>query len=93
MRILLRVVLTALLTVPVFLVLTKIDAVPAWLFSENGYAALSPLFSLFGAVGVEGHEGVVAGVLLFASFIVAAIIVFAVAGLVRRVRTQGAIRH
>lgn len=51
--------LVVALALPVFLLITKIDAIPAWLYSANGYAALDPLFNLFGAVGVEGHEDVI----------------------------------
>ncbi|WP_321951187.1 hypothetical protein [Paraburkholderia bannensis] len=63
------------LTLPVFLLITKINAIPAWLYSAKGYAALDPLFNLFGAVGVEGHEDVILGVLLLASFAIAIVIV------------------
>jgi len=68
MKRLLSVVVAVALTIPMFLGLTKIDAIPGWLYSELGYAVLSPLFRIFGAVGVEGHEDVVVGVLLVASF-------------------------
>lgn len=64
------------LTIPVFLGLTKIDAIPGWLYSERGYVVLSPLFRMFGAVGVEGHEDVVVGVLLVASFAIALAIAY-----------------
>lgn len=64
------------LTIPVFLGLTKIDAIPGWLYSERGYAVLSPLFHMFGAVGVEGHEDVIVGVLLSVSFVIALAIVY-----------------
>lgn len=74
------------LTVPVFLIMTQIDAVPGWLYSERGYAVLSPLFHVFGAVGVEGHEDVVVGVLLVASFVIAIAIVCASPSLWRAAR-------
>jgi len=76
MRRLLSALLAVVLTVPVFLVLTRIDAIPGWLYSERGYAVLDPLFRMFGAVGVEGHEDVVAGVLLVASFVIAVALVW-----------------
>jgi hypothetical protein len=76
------------LTVPVFLVLTKIDAIPGWLYGDSGYAVLHPLFVLFGTVGVEGHESVVAGVLLVASFIIAAGMVWSASGLIGRARLR-----
>ncbi|WP_118181410.1 hypothetical protein [Paraburkholderia phosphatilytica] len=88
MKAILRLLLAIVLTVPVFLVLTKIDAIPGWLYSDNGYAALHPLFVLFGAVGVEGHESVVAGVLLVASFIIATGIVWGASGLISRSRLR-----
>lgn len=71
MRRLLNGLMAIVLTIPVFLLLTKIDAIPGWLYSEHGYAVLTPLFRMFGAVGVEGHEDVVVGVLLVASFVIA----------------------
>lgn len=66
--------ISEVLTIPVFLVLTRIAAIPGWLYSERGYAMLSPMFRMFGAVGVEGHEDVVVGILLVASFVIAAAI-------------------
>src|SRR5690242_19186275 len=36
--------------------ITRISPLLDWLYSENGYRLLAPLFRLFGAVGVEGHE-------------------------------------
>ena len=76
MRRLLSGLVAIALTIPVFLGLTKIDAIPGWLYSERGYAVLSPLFHIFGAVGVEGHEDVIVGVLLSASFVIALAIVY-----------------
>jgi hypothetical protein len=40
--------------------------------------------ALFGAVGVEGHESVVAGILLALTFIVAAVLVWGAAALLER---------
>lgn len=37
---------------PVFLVVAKMDPLRGWLFSDNGYAVLHPLFVLLGAIGV-----------------------------------------
>lgn len=71
MRQLLPVRAAVALTIPVFLGLTKIDAIPSWLYRERGYAVLAPLFRMFGAVGVEGHEDVVVGVLMVTSFVIA----------------------
>ena len=89
MRRLLSVLLAAVLTVPVFLVLTRIYFIPGWLYSERGYAVLHPLFRAFGAVGVEGHEDVVAGVLLFASFVIALAFVWATPAVWRIGRPPG----
>lgn len=75
MRCLLSWLIAVALTIPVFLGLTKVDAISGWLYSEHGYAVLSPLFRIFRAVGVEGHEDVVVGVLLVASFAIALVIV------------------
>ncbi|MDR3099334.1 MAG: hypothetical protein LBV73_19960 [Paraburkholderia sp.] len=83
-RIVLALLCALALTPLVFLALTRIDAIPAWLYSERGYAALDPLFDLFGAVGVEGHEGVIVGVLLVLSFAISGAIVAAGAALLRR---------
>ncbi len=89
MRRLMSALLALLLTVPVFLVLTRIDAIPGWLYSERGYAVLDPLFRMFGAVGVEGHEDVVVGVLLVASFVIAAAIVWGSPAVWRIARRPG----
>ncbi|RKE24366.1 hypothetical protein B0G76_8251 [Paraburkholderia sp. BL23I1N1] len=80
----LRVLLAVVLTVPVFLGLTRIDSLLGWLYSESGYRTLGPLFHLFGAVGVEGHESVIAGVLLVISFILALCIASLVFTLLKR---------
>jgi uncharacterized membrane protein (DUF485 family) len=84
MKAILRLFLAALLTMPVFLVLIRIESLPAFLYSDTGYTLLHPLFVLFGAVGVEGHESVVAGILLALSFIVAAVLVWRAAALLER---------
>jgi len=86
MRILLRIALAALLTLPMFLLLARTDAIPAWLYSENGYAALQPLFPVFGAVGVDGDASVVTGVLLVASFVLSALVVSTLASVFSRGR-------
>ncbi|WP_176059236.1 hypothetical protein [Paraburkholderia sp. BCC1876] len=74
------------LTVPVFLGITQINALLAWLYSESGYQALAPLFHLFGTVGVEGHESVIAGLLLALSFALSALIVWLGSALLKRRR-------
>jgi len=85
--------LAALLTAPVFMGIARIDAIPGFLFSSTGYALLHPLFVLFGAVGVEGDEGVVAGVMLVLSFIVAALIVWGAGALLARARSHRSAAH
>lgn len=76
MRRLLSGLVVIALTIPELLGLTKIDAIPGWQYSERGYAVLSPLFHMFGAVGGEGHEDVIVGVLLSVSFVIALAIVY-----------------
>ena len=75
--------ITLVLTVPVFLLLTQIAAIPEWLYSENGYTLLRPLFVMLGAFGVEGYENVVTGVLFAGSFVLAVAIVVVMGGLWR----------
>lgn len=87
-RLMLALLLALALTLPVFLIVTRIDAIAVWLYSDRGYAALDPLFNLFGAVGVEGHESVVAGVLLALSFVISGVIVAAGAALLRHRRIR-----
>jgi hypothetical protein len=67
-RLVLQFVLAIALTVPVFLGLTSFDALIAWMYGDVGWKLLIPLFRLYGAVGVEGEDEVIAGVLLIASF-------------------------
>lgn len=76
MKALLRCLSAIVLTLPIFLGITQINALLAWLYSESGYRALAPLFHLFGTVGVEGHESVITGLLLALSFVVSALIVW-----------------
>lgn len=83
-RIVLALMLALALTLPVFLLITRIEAIPAWLYSDRGYAALDPLFGLFGVVGIEGHEAVVVGVLFALSFAISGALVAAGAVLLRR---------
>ena len=66
-RLMLQFVLTVGLTAPVFLLLTSIDPLLAWIYGDTGWKLLTPLFHLYGAVGIEGEDEVVAGVLLLAS--------------------------
>jgi hypothetical protein len=70
-RLVLQFVLAIALTLPVFLVVTSFDALVAWMYGETGWKLLIPLFRLYGAVGVEGEDEVIAGVLLIASFALA----------------------
>lgn len=88
MKGLLRILLAVVLTVPVFLGVTRIDILVSWLFSESGYQALSPLFRLFGTVGVEGHENVIAGVLLVLSVVIAVGLVCVGSTLLKRLRAR-----
>ncbi|ASL45793.1 hypothetical protein bAD24_III00255 [Burkholderia sp. AD24] len=86
MKLLARGLSSIALTVPVFLGVTQINALLAWLYSESGYQALAPLFHLFGTVGVEGHEGVITGLLLTLSFVLSALIVWLGGALLSRRR-------
>lgn len=74
-RLVLQFVLATGLTAPVFLVLTRIDPLVAWMYGDTGWELLTPLFRLYGAVGIEGEDEVIAGVLLIASFALATCLV------------------
>jgi len=88
MRGILRVLLALVLTVPVFIGLTRIDVLLRWLYSESGYRVLDPVFRLFGTVGVEGHESVIAGVLMIFSFIAALCVASIAVALLKRSKSQ-----
>lgn len=88
-----RLSVAVLLTLPVFIGISRIDAIPRFFFSSTGYALLQPLFTLFGAVGVEGDEGVVAGVMLTLSFILACLIVWGGGAALARVKAHRTVAH
>lgn len=88
----LRVGLATLLTPLVFIGLSRIDPLARWVGSDAAWTALMPLFRLFGAVGTEGEENVLLAVLLVASFVVSAIIVWIASALLRRRKAQHAPR-
>lgn len=90
MKSFLRVGLAVLLTPLVFIGLSRIDPLARWIGSDAVWTALTPLFRLFGAVGTEGEENVLLAVLLVASFVVSAIIVWIVSALLRRHKAQQA---
>jgi len=92
MKGLLRVGLAALLTPLVFIGLSRIDPLARWVGSDAVWTALTPLFRLFGAVGMEGEESVVLCVLLAVSFITAALIVCIASALIQRRRRDQAAR-
>ncbi|RDK00449.1 hypothetical protein [Paraburkholderia lacunae] len=92
MKGILRVGLTVLLTPLVFMGLSRIDPLARWVGSDAAWSALTPLFHLFGVVGTEGEENVLLAVLLAASFVVAAIIVWIASALLRRHKAQKAPR-
>ncbi|CAG9229421.1 hypothetical protein [Burkholderia vietnamiensis] len=73
-RFLLWLVVTLVLTIPAFLVLTRIDPLMNWLYNGSGWDMLEPLFRTADAVGSEGHEGVIVNVLLVVSFALAGIV-------------------
>ncbi|MFM0265616.1 hypothetical protein [Paraburkholderia sediminicola] len=87
---LLRVGLAVLLTPLVFIGLSRIDPLARWVGSDAAWAALAPLFRLFGAVGTEGEENILLVVLLVLSFVVSAIIVWIASTLIRHLRAQQA---
>ncbi|CAB3640881.1 hypothetical protein [Trinickia soli] len=67
-RLVLQFVLAIGLTAPVFLVLTSFDTVGRVDNGETRWKLLIPPFRLYGAVGIEGEDEVIAGVPLIASF-------------------------
>ncbi|QBR00318.1 hypothetical protein [Paraburkholderia pallida] len=85
-RVVLELLLVLVLALPVFVVVTRIDAIPAWLYSDRGYATLEPLFNLFGAVGIEGHEDVIVSVLLALSLVISGAMVAVSAALLQHRR-------
>ena len=93
MKLILRFVIALVLTGPVFIGLSRIDPLARWVGSEAAWSALAPLFRLFGAVGTEGEETVLLGVLLVLSFIVAAVLVWIASALLARVRSNRAAVH
>ena len=93
MKQLLRFVIALVLTGPVFFGLSRIDPLARWVGSEAAWSALAPLFRLFGAVGTEGEETVLLGMLLVASFIVAAVIVWGAGALMTRRRAHRPVTH
>ncbi|ULR75114.1 hypothetical protein JC1_42 [Burkholderia phage JC1] len=74
------------LTILVFIGLTNIDPLLAWLHSNAGYAVLEPLFRASGADGVERHEEVIGAVLIAASFLISCALIWATSRLVSRSR-------
>ena len=64
------------LTAPMFLILTSIDPLLAWIYGDTGWDSLTPLFHAYGAVGVEGEDEVIAGLLLVGSFVLAISVVW-----------------
>jgi len=92
MKGLLRVGLAVLLTPLVFIGLSRIDPLARWVGSDAVWTALTPLFRLFGAVGMEGEESVVLSVLLAVSFITAALLVCIASAFIRRQRERQAAR-
>lgn len=90
MKGILRLALAALLTPLVFIGLSQIAPLARWVGSDAAWTALAPLFQLFRTAGTEGEENVLLGVLLTASFIIAAIVVWMASALIRRVRTRQA---
>lgn len=93
MRLILRLMIALVLTGPVFFGLSRIDPLARWVGSEAVWSALAPLFRLFGAAGTESEENVLLGLLLVASFIVAAVIVWIAASLLTRARARNAVTH
>ncbi|MGY6163780.1 hypothetical protein [Paraburkholderia strydomiana] len=92
MKSLLRVGLAVLLTPLVFIGLSRIDPLARWVGSDAVWTALTPLFRLFGAVGMEGEESAVLCVLLAVSFITAALLVCIASMLIQRQRQDQAAR-
>lgn len=92
MKVLLRIGLAVLLTPLVFFGLSRIDPLARWVGSDAVWAALTPVFHLFGVFGSEGEENILLGALLVMSFVVATIIVWLASMLVRHRGDQQAER-
>ncbi|HEX7685185.1 MAG TPA: hypothetical protein VF446_16890 [Trinickia sp.] len=93
MKLLLRFVIALVLTGPVFFGLSRVDPLARWAGSEAAWSTLAPLFRLFGAVGTEGEETILLGVLFVVSFIIAAAIVWGSSAVLTRMRTHRAVTH
>ncbi|MGG1943692.1 hypothetical protein AB1286_02645 [Trinickia sp. NRRL B-1857] len=93
MKHLMRFVMALMLTGPVFLGLSRIDPLARWVGSEAAWSTLSPLFRLFDAVGIEGEETILLCVLLVLSFVVSTAIIWSVAAVLARLRTNSTITH
>ncbi|WP_186266798.1 hypothetical protein [Burkholderia gladioli] len=89
MKKLLRLVVAIMLVIPVFFFVTRIDAVPLWLYSERGFDMLAPLFRIFDVVGSEGQDSVVTGVLLALSFVISLGLVAGGHAILRFIRKRG----
>jgi hypothetical protein len=67
-RLVLQFVLAVAITGPVFVALTSIDPLLAWIYGDTGWTLLTPLFQRYGVVGIEGEDEVIAGLLILCSF-------------------------
>ncbi|WP_421380311.1 hypothetical protein ACOCG7_23750 [Paraburkholderia sp. DD10] len=76
--------IAALLTVPMYVGLTRIDALVAWIQTDMAWKALLPIFRLFGVIGAEGEENVIVALLLLFSFVLAFCIVCIAAHMLKR---------
>lgn len=92
MKAALRLGLAILLTPLVFIGLSRIDSLARWAGSNAAWTTLTPLFHLFGVVGVEGEENVLLVMLLAISFVLAAAAVWTATVLLRRRKAQQGLR-
>ncbi|GAB2905915.1 hypothetical protein GCM10027093_49930 [Paraburkholderia jirisanensis] len=81
-----RAVLAPLLTLPIFLGITRMPWFWAWFNDGSGWDMLAPILKMLGAIGAEDDENVLFGLVLAVSFMISLIISTTCAAAINRLR-------
>lgn len=81
-----RTAVALLLTLPIFLGITRMPWFWAWFNDGSGWDTLAPILKMLGAIGAEDDENVLFGLVLAVSFMISLIISTTCAAAIDRLR-------
>jgi hypothetical protein len=73
-KLLVRIVLALLLTLPVFFGITRMPWFWAWFNDGSGWDTIAPVLKSLGSIGAEEDENILFGLVLIVSFMISVVV-------------------